>query len=263
MAYPNFEKEIDETRRRVLDYLKPFQRETVLHVDRLFSRGIRRVLVADEVGLGKTLVARGVVATTAALRIAEGDDLFKVAYVCSNASIVNQNLAKLSVSENLVDQVKETESRLSMQHFFAYINERKAKQDGNFIQLIPLTPETSFNVTGGQGTVNERALIFATLRRHEAFANLQKELEELFICDATQSWPFWKQHYEELVGHEAAYLSDMQKRLQKSTESPQGVGRASPHTREQALRPRAYWAYQKRICIAQYRKPQSRPCRHG
>lgn len=86
MAYPNFEKEIDETRRRVLDYLKPFQRETVLHVDRLFSRGIRRVLVADEVGLGKTLVARGVVATTAALRIAEGDDLFKVAYVCSNAS---------------------------------------------------------------------------------------------------------------------------------------------------------------------------------
>ena len=130
MAYPNFEKEIDETRRRVLDYLKPFQRETVLHVDRLFSRGIRRVLVADEVGLGKTLVARGVVATTAALRIAEGDDLFKVAYVCSNASIVNQNLAKLSVSENLVDQVKETESRLSMQHFFAYINERKAKQDG-------------------------------------------------------------------------------------------------------------------------------------
>lgn len=218
MAYPNFEKEIDETRRRVLDYLKPFQRETVLHVDRLFSRGIRRVLVADEVGLGKTLVARGVVGTTAALRIAEGDDLFKVAYVCSNASIVNQNLAKLSVSENLVDQVKETESRLSMQHFFAYINERKAKQDGNFIQLIPLTPETSFNVTGGQGTVNERALIFATLRRHEAFANLQKELEELFICDATQSWPFWKQHYEELVGHEAAYLSDMQKRLQKSTE---------------------------------------------
>ena len=89
MAYPNFEKEIDETRRRVLDYLKPFQRETVLHVDRLFSRGIRRVLVADEVGLGKTLVARGVVATTAALRIAEGDDLFKVGYCpdsCANSS---------------------------------------------------------------------------------------------------------------------------------------------------------------------------------
>ena len=50
MAYPNFEKEIDETRRRVLDYLKPFQRETVLHIDRLFSRGIRRVLVAERSG---------------------------------------------------------------------------------------------------------------------------------------------------------------------------------------------------------------------
>lgn len=217
MANPNFEKEIDEIRRRTLDYLKPFQRETVLHIERLFSRGVRRVLVADEVGLGKTLVARGVVATTAALRIAEGDDLFKVAYVCSNASIINQNLAKLSVSENLVDRVKETESRLSMQHFFAYVNERKAKQDGNFIQLIPLTPETSFNVTEGQGTVNERALIFATLRRHESFANLQDELEELLICDATQSWPFWKQYYEELVRREAAYLADMQEKLRGCT----------------------------------------------
>ena len=169
MAYPNFEKEIDETRRRGLDYLKPFQRETVLHVDRLFSRGIRRVLVADEVGLGKTLVARGVVATTAALRIAEGDDLFKVAYVCSNASIVNQNLAKLSVSENLVDQVKETESRLSMQHFFAYINERKAKQDGNFIQLIPLTPETSFNVTGGTGNRQRTGAHFCNFKTPRSF----------------------------------------------------------------------------------------------
>ena len=37
--------------------LKDFQLETVKRVDALFRSGQRRVLVADEVGLGKTVVA--------------------------------------------------------------------------------------------------------------------------------------------------------------------------------------------------------------
>ena len=48
----------------VLDGLKDFQRKTVDHVfDQLYGpRQTKRFLVADEVGLGKTLVARGVIA---------------------------------------------------------------------------------------------------------------------------------------------------------------------------------------------------------
>ena len=43
--------------------LKSFQRDTVDYVtERMFDEGQRRFLVADEVGLGKTLVARGIVA---------------------------------------------------------------------------------------------------------------------------------------------------------------------------------------------------------
>ena len=48
-----------------LEPLKPFQRRTVEHAfHRLFEApgGTGRFLVADEVGLGKTLVARGIIA---------------------------------------------------------------------------------------------------------------------------------------------------------------------------------------------------------
>ena len=51
----------------VMEGLKPFQRDTVEHVFRqlyLEQDGSNRFLVSDEVGLGKTLVARGVIAKT-------------------------------------------------------------------------------------------------------------------------------------------------------------------------------------------------------
>lgn len=42
----------------VMNGLTPFQRATVEHISGLYANGQRRVLVADEVGLGKTLIAR-------------------------------------------------------------------------------------------------------------------------------------------------------------------------------------------------------------
>ena len=61
---------IDE---RIMKGLKPFQRATAEHIAHIF-RTRKRVLLADEVGLGKTLVARSVVAKVARLRSEEGDD---------------------------------------------------------------------------------------------------------------------------------------------------------------------------------------------
>ena len=46
----------------VMKNLKDFQKDTVNHVIELYRNGHNRVLVADEVGLGKTVVARGVIA---------------------------------------------------------------------------------------------------------------------------------------------------------------------------------------------------------
>ena len=50
---------------KILSGLKDFQRDTVEHVFRrlyLDKDCVHRFLVADEVGLGKTLVARGLIA---------------------------------------------------------------------------------------------------------------------------------------------------------------------------------------------------------
>ena len=72
---------IDEIEKRTLSGLKDFQRATVERVDYLFRHNQNRVLVADEVGMGKTLIARGAIVKTARLRIEEKDDLFKVIYI--------------------------------------------------------------------------------------------------------------------------------------------------------------------------------------
>lgn len=57
------ELQVDEHVKRSLASLKDFQRATVNVVyDNLFKNGQQRMLVADEVGLGKTIVAKGVIA---------------------------------------------------------------------------------------------------------------------------------------------------------------------------------------------------------
>ena len=143
----------------------PFQRATIDAIMRLFeAKKQRRILVADEVGLGKTIVARGVVQATEKLRRREGDDLFKVVYVCGSQNIVRQNLAKLAPdNSNLLDKTDAGESRLSMQHLLVTEGDATRKAKGEFLQRIPLTPETSFRVTRSQGLSRERALICAML----------------------------------------------------------------------------------------------------
>src|SRR5690606_3097321 len=78
--------------------LKDFQKATVDYVfNRLYgSDPTRRFLVADEVGLGKTLVARGVIARTI-------DHLWNdvpridIIYICSTADIARQNISRLTI----------------------------------------------------------------------------------------------------------------------------------------------------------------------
>ena len=55
-------EKLDEIVARVMFGLKDFQKATVDRVAELFENGVNRVLVSDEVGLGKTLIARGVIA---------------------------------------------------------------------------------------------------------------------------------------------------------------------------------------------------------
>ena len=83
--------------------LKEFQ---IAAVDRIVTmletNGSRRFLLADEVGLGKTLIARGVIEKLA-------EQLPKkctVVYLCSNLEIAAQNADKLSPKSSSAVPVK-------------------------------------------------------------------------------------------------------------------------------------------------------------
>ena len=86
---------------RFLGHLKDFQLRTVDHVfERLYaSDGTGRFLVADEVGLGKTLVARGIVARSIEY-LQDQQGRIDIIYICSNAAIARQNIARLNVNED-------------------------------------------------------------------------------------------------------------------------------------------------------------------
>ena len=87
------------------------------------------------------------IVNTARQKIEEKCDLCKVVYICSNQNIANQNIRKLDITgRNIVESVSDT--RLSMQHLkIMEQTSDEAVKDG-FIQLIPLTPETSFKMSG-------------------------------------------------------------------------------------------------------------------
>lgn len=168
--------------KEILGELKDFQRATVERCFALFKSGQRRVLVADEVGLGKTLIAKGVVAKLANDHEQRGGNLFKVLYICSNTAIANQNIRKLNIYDGVtvdgetitVDGI--TGTRLSMQHLKIFEQEQNLRDRAGHIQLIPLTPATSFTLASGAGNAPERALIYTILSKMPEFSRHTNEL---------------------------------------------------------------------------------------
>jgi hypothetical protein len=141
----------------VLSGLKDFQRETVDYVfDRFYGQDpTSRFLVADEVGLGKTLVARGVVARTVDHRWPKGDRI-DVIYICSNADIARQNVKRLSIPGFEVAAQSTRLTLLPLQ----LKNLQKSR-----LNFVALTPATSFEQTGGGGRIDERAVLYWLLDR--------------------------------------------------------------------------------------------------
>lgn len=144
--------------RRELAALKDFQRATARYAFRRMYRDRRpahRFLVADEVGLGKTLVARAVVAQVISHLHDLGEQRIDVVYVCSNATIAEQNLRKLTPAD--VPPPKRA-GRLSLLPGIP-----SPRSDG--VRLIALTPGTSLDHGYAPGKVQERALALQYLRR--------------------------------------------------------------------------------------------------
>ena len=202
----NVMSQIEKIENTVMSGLKDFQKATVTRIDQLYRAGQMRVLVSDEVGLGKTLIARGTIAKLAKMQKEAGDNLVKVVYICSNASIAEQNLNKLRITSELRTEHTGS-SRLSMQHLNIFKQENDSDLLSRYIQLIPLTPDTSFRMTNGAGTYSERALMFAILRRLPELSPYTKALEFAMKDGASSGWDGWAKSWYETEVVECDKLS--------------------------------------------------------
>ena len=212
--------DLDMIEKSVMKELKDFQRDTVYRINQLFTEyGQDRILVSDEVGLGKTLIARGTIAKFAKWRKELGYDLVKVIYVCSNATIADQNLEKLRLTDEIqVD--RGSNSRLSMQHLNIFRQENDEKIKKGFIQLIPLTPSTSFEIDNRTGKYEERALILSILLKIPKFKDYSNELTKILKQHKknTKEWESKVSEYSDEIDEcdhnsEGEYLKYMKESL--------------------------------------------------
>ena len=152
----------DEHVRRSLAALKDFQRATVKVVyDNLFKNGQQRMLVADEVGLGKTIVAKGIIARRIMDKIEAGDNTtLKVTYICSNQVIAHENVGKLDIYPD-----QRSHDRFASR--LTYLAFEPEGDDEGVLRLNTLTPATSFNKGSNTGQQYERRILFSLLMQDD------------------------------------------------------------------------------------------------
>jgi len=152
------EQDIRKACASILERLKDFQKRTVEYVYRRLytdSDATQRFLVADEVGLGKTLVARGIIAKAIENQLGKQRQL-NVVYICSNAEIARQNINRLNVTGG---NNFEWASRITMLPLHVSDLEK------NRFNFVSFTPATSFELENSLGLATERALMYHMLKR--------------------------------------------------------------------------------------------------
>ena len=136
-----------------------FQQDTVEHVLRAFKskNGSRRFLVADEVGLGKTIVAQQVIERMSE----EKSGPLNIVYISSNLAIAKQN------APNLLGFLPTDEREKSMAQVDRLsLNLTKAPPRSKRVRLYTMTPGTSVPALKRRistGTIRERILIMQML----------------------------------------------------------------------------------------------------
>jgi hypothetical protein len=143
---------------RSLRMLKDFQRASVDVVyDRLYVQGQTRMLVADEVGLGKTIVAKGIIARRLKDKLEQGDSTpLRVTYICSNQIIGQANVKKLDIypQQQSYDRIVDRLAFLALKPQFI---------PSSLLCLNTLTPGTSFRSSEHAGDKRERMIIYSLL----------------------------------------------------------------------------------------------------
>ncbi|PWH07421.1 helicase [Brachybacterium endophyticum] len=138
----------------LLSRLKPFQRATVDHAFRRLwtdDDAVDRFLVADEVGLGKTLVAKGV-AARAIDHLWDRGRAITLVYICSNAQIAGQNLDRLR--DLTGGHTQQNADRITL------LPRTMGARAERGVELVSFTPGTSFRLGHSAGRVGERSLLY-------------------------------------------------------------------------------------------------------
>ena len=182
---PISNKRLQEICETQLKDLKPFQLASANHAYRhlIAKNGSKRFLVADEVGLGKTYVAKGVIALRILELLKQKQKDITILYICSNQSIAAQNIKTLNIFKNTKsDQVgKSVSTRLTL---FAKQdkNARKEIKTNLKVQFFSFTSGTSFNLHSSTGIVEERLILLALCKKILSGKRKWKCLEDLLKC---------------------------------------------------------------------------------
>jgi hypothetical protein len=162
--------------------LLPFQRAAV---DRIVARlrdpgGTRRFLLADEVGLGKTLIASAVIEVLAR----DHPGSFTAVYVCSNQQIATQNRSKLAPPGTVEGQAR----RLTLLCLDLF-----RKRGASVLELHCFTPGTSLNLRSATGLQYERKLLLYLLDRmgETGHGRRSHAWSELFRCSCGEGRWWW------------------------------------------------------------------------
>lgn len=183
---------------KALAGLKDFQLATVEHVmQQFFEANKTKLLVADEVGLGKTIVSRGVVAKMYKRHMQMTKNKpFTVIYICSNQAIASQNIEKLNFIEGAegidIVEANRGDDRITS---LAYAPK---EQKGEFnIRIKAFTPATSFDQNSQAGRGDERVLLYRLLRQIPEFKKHLNSLKWLLKGDGRMADTNWDKAIED------------------------------------------------------------------
>lgn len=195
----------------ILNGLKDFQRKTVEYVfTRLYGSAdpVNRFLIADEVGLGKTLIAKGVVAKAIDHLWNDHTRRIDIVYICANRDIAAQNIDRLNITEQ--DEIA-LASRLTLLPLHSETMDER-------LNFVSFTPGTSFDLKSRSGIIKERALIYRMLR--DGWDMKSASLRNLLQGDAgIDSWHYWTERiFDEEInnGLVERYLAELERENTRS-----------------------------------------------
>ena len=217
----------------ILSGLKDFQQNTVEYVFRrlyLDQNKTRRFLIADEVGLGKTFVARGVIAR-AIDYLWDTVERIDIVYICSNADIARQNINRLNVTG---------QEDFALASRITLLPTQLSDLENNRLNFVSFTPGTSFDLKSNLGKAEERALLYWLLDRAWGISGTGPR-NALQGYMSTENFREWVRYYKSLKIDESLSKA-FEENLHKRIESDKHEGRLDIRSRFEGLSKRFGYA---------------------